>query len=112
MVSQRASKSAGVPCQGSRKGPAFRASRAHTRSDDFAGVLAAATDPAARVVMLEILPPRDPAEDHRLRDPPLLGPHGEVDVRDDEADQPDAGHAVRDVDESPGRIAEQIRIAR
>src|SRR5436853_562339 len=40
--------------------------------------------------MLQILAARDEAENHRLRDPPLLRAHREVDVRDDEADQMDA----------------------
>ena len=67
--------------------------------------------PAARLVVLEVLPPRDPAEDHRLGDPPLLGPDGEVDVRDDQADQADARQAVRHVGEAPRRVAKQIRVA-
>src|SRR5258705_7786009 len=63
-----------------------------------------ADDPPIRVVMLDVLPPRDPAEDHRLRDPPFVRTHREVDVRDHEADQPDAGQAVPHVDEAPRRI--------
>src|SRR5438477_12827130 len=30
--------------------------------------------PALRLVMLEVLPPGNPAEEHRLGDPPLVGP--------------------------------------
>src|SRR5204863_2503732 len=47
----------------------------------------AADAPPARLVVLEVLTPRDPAEDHRLRDPPLLRPHREVHVGNDEADE-------------------------
>ena len=56
--------------------------------------------------MLQILPARDPAEDHRLRDPPFLRPDREVDVRDDEADERDARHAVQHVRHAPRRVAE------
>src|ERR1043165_6971062 len=69
-------------------------------------------NPSVGVVVFEILPPRDPAEDHPLRDPPFVRPDREVDVGDDQADQSDAGHAVSDVNEAPRGIAEKIRIAR
>ena len=49
-------------------------------------------DPAVRVVVLEVLTARHGAEDHRFRDPQLLGAQREVDVRDDQADKTDAHH--------------------
>src|SRR5437764_4509559 len=67
--------------------------------------------PAARLVVLEILPPRDEAEDHRLGDPPFLRPDRKIDVRDDQADEADAGQAVRDVDDARGDVAEGVRVA-
>src|SRR4030095_14025711 len=69
-------------------------------------------DPALRIVMFEILAPRDPPENHRLGDPPFVRSYREGDVRYPEAAQPPARHAVRHVHESPGRIRQQIRIAR
>src|SRR5687767_444613 len=66
--------------------------------------------PSFRVVVLEILPAGDPAKQHRLRDPPLFGPHGEIDVGDDEANERHAADAVQDVGQTPGSIAEEIRV--
>ena len=83
----------------------FRCTHAWPAGFAFAVPLGA-DRPAARLVVLEILPPRDPAEDHRLGDPPLLGPHGEVDVRDHEADEADAREPVRHVGEAPGDVAQ------
>ena len=62
--------------------------------------------------MLEVLPAGNPAEEHRFGDPPLLGPDGEVDVGDDEADQAHPREPVRHVGESPGAVAKQIRVPR
>ena len=44
--------------------------------------------------MLQILAPGDPPEEHRLGDPPLFRTQREVDVRDHEANQANAGQAV------------------
>src|SRR5262245_33607191 len=76
-----------------------------------AGRLVRRDTPAIGFVMLQVLTARDHAEDHRLRDPPLFRADREVDVRDDEADQSDAGDTVQDIGEAPGGIAEEIRIA-
>src|SRR5215510_1831496 len=61
-------------------------------------------NPALGIVMLQVLAARDPAEDHRLGDPPFVRTDGEVNVGDHQTDQRHACHAVRYVDESPGRI--------
>ena len=61
--------------------------------------------------MFEVLPARDPAEDHRLGNPPLLRPHREVHVGDDQADERHAGHAVQHIGEAPGAVAEEIGVA-
>src|SRR5215831_15846692 len=76
------------------------------------GSPSARNDPAIGIVMLEVLPARDPSEDHPLGDPPLVRSDGEVDVRDHETDQRYTGQPVGDVHESPRRVGEHIRIAR
>src|SRR5580765_544701 len=55
--------------------------------------------PALWIVVFEVLTPRNPADDHRLRDPPLVRTDCEVNMCDDETHQRDASHAVCDVDE-------------
>src|SRR5262245_38931554 len=62
-------------------------------------------------VMFEVLPARDPAEDHRFRDPPFLGTDREVDVGHDEADERDAGQTMGHVRHTPGRVAQQIWVS-
>src|SRR5207244_9106501 len=52
--------------------------------------LAPDDDPAVRIVILKILAPGDPPENHRLGDPPLFWTHGEVHVRNHEAHEADA----------------------
>ena len=61
--------------------------------------------------MFEVLAARDPAENHALGDPELLGTDGEVDVRNHQADEGDAADAVQHVGEAPRRVGEKIRVA-
>ena len=81
-----------------------------TKSGDSLGIgsralALLACHPPLWVVMLEILPPRDPAEDHRLGDPPLLRPHREVDVRDHETDERHASQPMRTYVNAPRAVA-------
>src|SRR6185295_1219823 len=116
MVSQRAAKSAEVALsEGPGMPPGVELVELTGRSHAlgrFRGPVRTGHYPPARLVVLKVLPPRDPAEDHGLRDPPLLRTDCEVHVRDDEAHEPDARQSVRHVDDAPRPIAEQIRIAR
>src|SRR5688572_30178845 len=71
-----------------------------------------ADTPALRLVMFEVLPPGNPAEEHRLCNPPLLRTDGKVDVGDDEADEAHTRQTVHDVGHAPGPVAEEIWVTR